>query len=413
MKWSHMALKKDRLKWNPMSIACPYNRPVVMAIMLVALAAPRPAVAADPASGGQVDIFSVLDVSVDATAENAAAARVLARAQGHVTAYQRLINRLVPRNRQPDVPKLFAEAVASLVSNFEVDEEKTSTIRYLGKLKFRFKRRAVTEFLRNAGIPFAVTRSKPLLVLPVYRSAGVYLLWDKPNPWRAAWAALPAADGLAPMKHPVGNLSDINDISAEQAVTGNVDRLAAIARRYGAAGVVLALAVPSRDRATGRPVIEVTVTRFAVVGQDRATVRGFVAKPGRNMVELIKFAASATSSQIEEDWKSDNLLRFGQEAELLAFAPLDGLPDWVALARRLADVAFIRESALVALTRKQAVVRLGYLGDEEQLMLALAQKDVRLTRGPEYWKLRMSPTKNNVPANENDLKQSEQSEAPR
>ena len=67
------------------------------AIVLAALAAPPAAIAAETASGEESDIFTVLDVSVDATAENAAAARVLARAQGHVTAYQRLINRLVPR----------------------------------------------------------------------------------------------------------------------------------------------------------------------------------------------------------------------------------------------------------------------------------------------------------------------------
>jgi Uncharacterized protein conserved in bacteria (DUF2066) len=393
MKRHLVALKNVLRQPNPrisMSAARISLRPFLMAIMLAATAWWPLDVVAAPSSNQDADIFTVLDVSVDATAKNAAAARVLARAQGHKSAYQRLIMRLVPRDRQRDVPRLDAEAVASLVSNFEVDAEKTSPIRYLGKLKFRFKRRAVTNFLRDAGIPFAVTRSKPLLVLPVYRSAGVYLLWDNPNPWRAAWAALPPADGLVPMIHPAGDLADVNDISAEQAVIGDVGRLRAIAGRYGAAGVVLALAVPSRDRASRRPVIQVTVTRFAEVGQDRGMVRGFLASPGQTMAELIKIAARTMSSRIEEDWKSDNLLRFGQDREILVRAPLTGLPDWIALARRLQEVAFIRKSALVALTRKSATIRLGFLGDEEQLALALAQQDVRLTRGPNSWILRMS-----------------------
>ena len=126
-------------------------------------------------------------------------------------------------------------------------------------------------------------------------------------------------------------------------------------------------------------------------------VRGFAAKPEQTMAELIDFAARTMSSQIEEDWKSDNLLRFGQEAELLAVAPIDGLPDWVALARKLADVDFVRKSALVALTRKQAIIRLGFLGDEEQLALALAQKDVQLVRGPNNWVLRLSKSKTKQP----------------
>jgi len=366
---------------------CPYIRALMMGLMLALLSLPATRAQAAMA---EADVFTVLNVSVDATADNASAARVLARAQGHVAADGRLISRLVPLDRHRDVPKLSAESVTSLVSSFEVDSEKTSSIRYLGKLRFQFDRRAVTEFLRNAGIPFAVTRSKPLLVLPVQRSAGVYLLWDNPNPWRMAWAALPPVDGLAPMKYPAGNLADVNDISAEQAVTGDRDRLATIAKRYGAAGVVLALAIPSPVRADRRPRIEVTVTRFAAVGQDHSMVRGFVAEPDQTMAELIARAAKSMSAQIEEDWKSDNLLRFGQKAELLAVAPIDGLPDWIALSRRLADVAFVRKSALVALTRKQATVRLGFLGDEEQLALALAQKDVQLVRGPDAWVLRIS-----------------------
>ena len=416
MKRRSVALKKDAHKWISMTIDCPHMRPLVMGLILSALTLLPGSANAAASLGDETDVFTVLGVSVDATAANAAAARVLARAQGHETAYSRLINRLVPIDRQIDVPKLSAESIASLVRDFEVDEEKTSSIRYLGKLKFRFKRRAVTEYLRDAGIPFAVTRSKPLLVLPVYRSAGVYLLWDDPNPWRTAWSALPPADGLAPMKHPVGNLADVNDISAEQVITGDVDRLRAIATRYGAAGVVLALAVPSRDRVSRRPLIEVTVTRFAVVGQDRSMVRGFVAKPGQTMAALIKFAAQSMSSQIEEDWKSDNLLRFGQDAELIAVAPLDGLPDWVTLARRLADVAFVRKSELVALTRTRATVRLGFLGDQEQLALALAQKDVQLVRGPDMWVLRISGARKKSQeqdAPSNDSNETEQSEMPR
>jgi hypothetical protein len=159
--------------------------------------------------------------------------------------------------------------------------------------------------------------------------------------------------------------------------------------------------------------VEVTVTRFADMVRDRSMVRGFVAKPEQTLAELIDVAAGHMSSQIEEDWKSDNLLRFGQEAELLAIVPLDGLPDWVALERRLAEVAFVRKSELVALTRKQATVRLGFLGDEEQLALALAQKDVRLVRGPHSWVLRLTGAKAKQPEQDANPPEPEQPKAPR
>lgn len=354
---------------------------------LVALCvAPAISVAADDGP----DVFTVLDVKVDVTAKAAAAARVLARAEGHKAAFRRLITRLVPRDRHAGVPEIDADGIAALVRDFEVDEEKTSHVRYLGKLKFRFKKQAVRNFLKSAGVQFAETRSKPLLVLPVYRAAGVYLLWDNPNPWRAAWAALPPADGLVPMILPAGNLADVNDISPRQAVDGDADRLRAITRRYRTAGTVLALASLGRDRARRRPVLEVTVTRFATIGEDRTIVRSFTAKPGMDVNALIGEAARAMSARIEEDWKLDNLLRFDRRGELVAVVPVKGLPDWVAMERKLSGIAFVRNSELVSLSRREATVRLRFLGDEEQLALALAQRDVSLDRGPVSWILRMA-----------------------
>ncbi len=342
------------------------------------------------AQKGKADVFSVLDVVVDATAKNAAAARVLARAEGHLAAFNRLITRLAPRNRLAEVPRLDAGAVARLVRDFSVDREKTSRVRYLGTLRFRFKRAAIRDLLRGAGVPFAETRSKPMLVLPVYREAGVYLLWDDPNPWRAAWTALPPSDGLVPMILPAGDLADINDITPEQAVGGRSRRLRAISARYGASGVILALAVSGRHRALRVPILQVTMTRFSTVGRDRTIVRSFVAKRGQVIGDLIAEAAREMSAQVEEDWKIENLLRFDLRGELFAVMPLDGLADWVTMERMLAGIAFVRKSELVALSRREATIRLAFLGDEEQLVIALEQADISLTRGSVSWVLRMA-----------------------
>ena len=350
------------------------------------------AVAAIPAARAQQAVFTVADVAVDVTAKTAAAARVLALARGHRQAFARLMVRLVPQQRRADVPVLAADDLASLVGSFEVEGEKTSPVRYLARLRFRFKPRATREFLRTVGIPFAVTPSKPLLVLPVFRTAGVYLLWDDPNPWRAAWSALPPGDGLVPMVLPVGNLADVNDISAEQAVLGRANRLDAIARRYGAADVALGLARIGTNWARNATVLEVSLIRFGSVAPDSTFVRSFAAAPGQTDEALLADAAAAVAAQIQEDWKVDNMLRFDQEDELVAVVPLAELADWIAIERRLAAAAFMRASELVALSRREARVRLQFFGDREQLRLALAQQDMSLTGGPAKWVLRLNPT---------------------
>ena len=217
--------------------------PIAVAVGLVPLLA---AIAAGPAFARDASVFLVRDVAVDASAENATHARDIALAEGHAVAFRRLIERIVPEAAVGTVPPLEAGGIAPLVQSFEVDGEKTSRVRYLARLTFQFDRAAVRRFLHSRGVRFAVTRAKPRLVLPVLRMAGVYLLWDRPNPWREAWAGLSEADGLVPLAIPSGDLRDLRDISARQAVSGDSARLRAIAERYGAGSVAVMVATPGR-----------------------------------------------------------------------------------------------------------------------------------------------------------------------
>lgn len=343
--------------------------------------------AASPRAAAPADVFTIAGVAVDATADTAVAARGLALAAGHRAAYRRLVARLVPLAQQEAAREIGAGELAALVRDFEIEDEKTSPVRYLATLRFRFDRRGVRNRFRAAKIGFAETPSKPRLVLPVYRVAGADLLWDEPNPWRDSWNALPASDGLVPLVLPAGGLADINDVSATQAVDGQEDRLQAITGRYGAAGVIVIRAQRGRDG--GAPALRVITTRFGADEGAGAQTQRFAAA-GRDESALLAAAAAATMRRIEEDWKARNLLRFDRRASVVAKAPLAGLADWAALDRKLSRVALLWASELVALTRRQATVRLGYFGDARQLQTALGQNDIVLSRTGSGWALRLA-----------------------
>ena len=140
------------------------------------------------------DIFTVRDVPVDETAATAADARQTALAVGQRRAFRRLMNRLVPEAHQSSIPALDSNLLQYYVLDFSVDNERTSAVRYLADLTFRFNADEVRNLLRSNSVGFAETRSKPLLVLPVFISpeAGP-TLWVDPNPWRETWARRPGA----------------------------------------------------------------------------------------------------------------------------------------------------------------------------------------------------------------------------
>ena len=340
------------------------------------------------------DVFEVSGVAVDVTAETAAAARARALAAGEQRAFEILLDRLTLKSDIDRLPVLRAADRAELVQDLSVANEKTSAVRYLAELTFRFKPREVRRMLRDLAIDFAETPSKPVLVLPVYRAAGVVVLWDDPNPWRDAWSGIGGPDasaGLVPMKLPAGGLADIAVIGAEQAAAGDRARLEALSGRHGTSDVIVALAELAAAPG-GAPSISVTVNRYgeSVSGQAIVTgVTGVTGRPGESVDAVLRRAAVQVADEIEDQWKADNLIQFERSEIVAVVLPITSLGDWVTARSRLGRVAVVDRIDLVLLSRDEARLNIQYLGDIDQLALALAQADLSLREEGGSWILEL------------------------
>ncbi len=366
--------------------------PVCMVLCMVphvAVFAEDPPVRARPS-----DFYSVADIAVDAVAETAIEARGVALASGQREALDRLIRRLTSRAHHSRIPTLEDAAIAALVRGIEIEGEKTSPNRYLADLTVSFKKDRVRALLRESGIPFGETPSKPLLVLPVYEAAGALSLWDDPNPWRAAWRARAERDSAAPLVAPVGDLVDIAAIGARQALAGDETALAAIARRYGVTDVLVAHAVLRHDLAAGAPRLSVTLHRHgSESGSVSAGTFGGVSRTmvgaSRMMVgALLERAADEAASRMEDDWKRLMLLRFEDERVLAVSAPLSGLDDWTEVRSRLSLAPEVGGVEILEINREAARIALRHFGSTRQLAVALAQRDLDLAEEEGRWSVR-------------------------
>jgi hypothetical protein len=351
-------------------------RPILLFLLLILAA--MPARASD-------DVFTEGPVPVDATAKNAAAAREAARLDGQRRALRLLLQRLTPAAEWSQLPSPGDAAIANLIRDFEVVNEKSSGVRYLADYTYRFRPDPVRRLLRDANLAFAETPSKPVIVLPVLVRSNRPVLWDDPNPWREAWAGRKAVQGLVPVSVPVGDLADVQAIDAQQALAADTDALDRIAKRYGGGDVVVAQAT---DRSDGSEltVVQTTVARFGLAPMPAVT-RTWRANPGESEADFLARVVDGAVQTVNEAWKKDNLLRFGQEATLAVVVPIGSLADWVAVRDRLAEIAAVRRSDLVSLSRQEAHLELHYVGDPAQLRLALAQRDLVLAEGTPYWTL--------------------------
>ncbi len=334
-------------------------------------------------------LFAVAGVAVDATAKAAATARELAIAAGQRQAYGTLLRRLTLARDYRRHPALGAAEIPALIQSFEVENERISSTRYLAKLTIQFKKKAIRDLLRRAAIPFTETVSRPVLVVPVLETGGAQLLWEEENPWLIAWAEQEDRDRLVPLLAPLGDLQDHASITAEQAAAGDEARLAALAARYGAAEVLVAVARLGRDLARHEIKLDINLSRYGGVAAWHAV--DSVASPAVVDIEtVLMLAVQRIADRLEEDWKHQTLLRFDDETALSATVMIDGLPDWLTVRRLLDQTAEVRLVEIGSLTSRDAQVILHFLGDPGRLAVALAQRELELTEVDGYWTLRLA-----------------------
>jgi hypothetical protein len=354
----------------------------IMHVALVVAGLLTPAVVGGPASALAPDeVFVIGQVSVDVTAETALAARAQALVQGQVTAWKRLLARLTLPGDAEVLAAYAPDVIAPLIQGYEVLRERTSSVRYLADLSVSFNPEAVRRVLSEAGIPFAETPSRPVLIIPVMTSEGVGVLWEDPNPWREAWQNLPARDALLPVVVPYGDLADIRDLSTVQALRGDPRRLRVVADRYGARDVVVARVSRYFDVRDNLPVLEITIVRHGAGGMEETVIDSVKGQTPDDLIGLLDAGVSRVVVSLSSAWKRENLVRPGLEVRVTVVVPIDGFGRWLSIRRRLKDIGILRRWELLRLSKREALMDLWVQGDAEQLRNALRQRDLELHDG--------------------------------
>lgn len=344
---------------------------------LFALMLAQPAVAQENA-----DLFTVRDVPVDVTAASALEARDQGMREGQRKAFEALFERLTPDGARSRLPSLDSTTIDSMVQSFQVQEERTSSVRYLGRLAVTFNANAVRRFMRDNAIPYTEVRSRPVLVLPVDQSQGAPLLWQAETAWRQAWADLPAQAGLVPVLVPYGEAPDVADIGAEQAMAGESEPLRRIGARYEAGEVAVAVLTP-----TSAGGMSATITLY---GDDGSAPTSFTVTQeavaptddGRTDPTLAALVEKIVG-RLDERWVAANVVTAGPESEMTLRVAFTSPQEWIDTRKRLTRVPTVTSTRLLTMSRDSASLEVRYSGDSARLRSALAQQDLALTEGPD------------------------------
>lgn len=346
---------------------------VLLFVVLLAACGAAPAQAAD----GDF-LFTVRDVAVDVTSKNAAVAREEAISQGQRIAFRRLTARLLTQEEIDRLELPDENELAAMIHDFEINDEKLSSVRYIARLTFRFKPDPVRDFLADKGHKFSSAGSKPVLVLPFYQTGSRTVIWDDPNPWRDAWHSSRIEEGLVPVRVPLGDLQDMRDVPGDRILGGTQSSMDSITRRYGAGDAVFAIAFSKEETPNPAKGIQVFLYRMRAGGAEYITTIEIAPHPGDTLKALLERGVQAVHAHLQREWKSQIVSDPSAKGEITVYVTLGDLRDWVRTRDKLERIKAIQDLTVMSLSRDEAKLQLRFRGGEDRLRLALRQHDINL-----------------------------------
>ena len=210
--------------------------------------------------------FEVAGIDVDVAAKSAEAARLggwrLAQRKGWKMLWAKM------HGGSAGAPGLSDSALDSIVAGIVVDDEQIGTNRYVAKLGVLFDRARAGQIL---GVTGSVSRSAPLLVIPVQWSGGAAQVFESKTEWQKAWARFRAGSSPIDYVRPTGTGPDPLLLNYGQTMRPGRLWWRSLLDQYGAADVLVPQARLERMW-PGGPVVGHFTARF---GPDNREIGSF------------------------------------------------------------------------------------------------------------------------------------------
>lgn len=318
------------------------------------------------ATAQQLDLWTVPNIPVDASAASPSAAKDAALAQGRQKAWTEVFKRITPSSEWSRMPPMADAELEPMIKSFDIANEKHSSTRYLATVTFVFNPTAVRTALKRTGTQFSESTAKPVLVVAL-SGAG----WTPESAWARGWAAQARRGRLVPVAVPVGDIQDMGSLATiSSAADWPIVR--PLAERYGASTVLVASAGKS---ASG---LQVSMTQITPEGRSQRS-SSFSSQGGEDELALATRAAGSIADTFQEDWKRTTSVDYGQQASLNVTVPFSNLSEWVGIRKQLTTLTLIQKLQVDELNMGAAKIKLDYAGKVDQLQAALSQRNLYLT----------------------------------
>ncbi|MGH1397971.1 MAG: DUF2066 domain-containing protein [Alphaproteobacteria bacterium] len=331
-------------------------------------------------------IFTIEDVQVDVTAQNAILAREKAFEEAQVKAFETLATRMLPEGELAVFELPAPLAISPMIQDFELLNEKLSAVRYVGAYTFRFNDKAVRNFFAKKETTISTVSSRPLLILPYLQRGTANTIWSPYNDWMLAWKRMGQGSDAVPIRLPIGDLEDVKDVEDNKALRLSPENLDNMLNRYGLTEAVIAIAHPddalhniTNQNAVAKGELSVEIYRTDRGAPELVQQISVIANGVQSKTQLYDAAVLRVKSALKQDWKARTLVKAtAPQNRLSVRIPIGGLPDWMSMQKTLRKVQGIEDITVNALTTNEVNADLVFQGDSRRIVTALRQNGLIL-----------------------------------
>lgn len=334
--------------------------------------------------------FTVANYPVDATAENAVAAKKKAIDDGQQAAFQSLLKRLVPVNAYDNLEQLKTVPAANYVDGLAIRSEQNSRTRYIASLDFSFEPNSVRQMLQSQGIPFVDRQAEDTVLVPVMRQPKATQGADgaefvpATGAWASIWPDLDVRNSLAPLRV-ASLLQTVHSDTVASLMSGQDSQERVLETEYGTAKVVMAVA--EVDKAAGK--VHVTLAGQDGVGP-MLWSRSYPVVDG-DFAYALELAAVIGHGVLEGRWKamqSGQHVAAGGMPDVFLDVQFNSNSEWNDIRGRILNLPSVDDVRVGNVSAYNAQVMVKYPGGGDALAWEMQRQGLQMQQSGNGWLLR-------------------------
>lgn len=342
------------------------------------------ALLAVPAQAGVEEI----EVIADVTGANPVESQKMAIDYAKKRAFFLLLSKHNPEKAESIARSLNDVQIDQHIRGYQLVQDKVEGNRYIAQYQVSVSDDLVERLLVSENTTPGHEAANPILVIPVLNANSEMLLWQDDNVWRSIWNGMALERGENLLIMPYGDPTDRAAINSATALSSRYEDLAALASRYGAREIVVALAEVNQD--SSPPGVRVTLRRLSAE-LDKRKVTFYESPSAQDTPEsALPSAARAVADELKDIaryYEGEEERRVANASTQKVQAQFRRLSDWVAMKSKLSQLPQVVRLDVDAIDIQTADATLYFNGSPDTMRQIMEANGLAVNPTGDSWSL--------------------------